>query len=107
MYSEARKGGCQEGLRRLLPGGVGRSLGEVAYRLTGHAGPVINGGEMPRPHVEEERRQQILQATWHVISVSGFRSLRLSVVAKRAGGSSGMIHYYFHSKRDLLKAAFE
>ena len=62
---------------------------------------------MPRPHVEEERRQQILQATWHVISVSGFRSLRLSDVAKRAGVSSGMIHYYFDTKRDLLKAAFE
>jgi AcrR family transcriptional regulator len=62
---------------------------------------------MPRPHVEEERRQQILQATWHVISVSGFRSLRVSDVAKRAGVSSGMIHYYFDTKRDLLKAAFE
>jgi AcrR family transcriptional regulator len=62
---------------------------------------------MPRPHVEEERRQQILEATWHVIAVSGFRSLRLSDVAKRAGISSGMIHYYFDTKRDLLKAAFE
>jgi len=62
---------------------------------------------MPRPHVEEERRQQILEATWHVIAVSGFRSLRLSDVAKRAGVSSGMIHYYFDTKRDLLKAAFE
>jgi AcrR family transcriptional regulator len=62
---------------------------------------------MPRPHVEEERREQILEATWHVIAVSGFRSLRLSDVAKRAGVSSGMIHYYFDTKRDLLKAAFE
>ena len=62
---------------------------------------------MPRPHVEEERRQQILQATWHVIAVSGFRSLRVSDVAKRAGVSSGMIHYYFDGKHDLVKAAFE
>lgn len=62
---------------------------------------------MPRPHVEEERRQQILEATWHVITVSGFRNLRLSDVAKRAGVSSGMIHYYFDTKRELLKAAFE
>ncbi len=61
---------------------------------------------MPRPHVEEERRQQILEATWHVIAVSGFRSLRVSDVAKRAGVSSGMVHYYFDTKRDLLKAAF-
>jgi AcrR family transcriptional regulator len=62
---------------------------------------------MPRPHVEEERRQQILEATWHVIAVSGFRNLRVSDVAKRAGVSSGMIHYYFDTKHDLLKAAFE
>jgi AcrR family transcriptional regulator len=62
---------------------------------------------MPRPHVEEERRQQILEATWHVIAVSGFRNLRLSDVAKRAGVSSGMIHYYFDTKHDLVKAAFE
>jgi AcrR family transcriptional regulator len=62
---------------------------------------------MPRPHVEEERRQQILEATWHVIAVSGFRGLRLSDVAKRAGVSSGMIHYYFDTKDDLVKAAFE
>ena len=44
---------------------------------------------MPRPHVEEERRQQILLATWHVISGSGFRNLRLSDVAKRAGSAPG------------------
>jgi AcrR family transcriptional regulator len=62
---------------------------------------------MPRPSVEEERRAQILRATWRVISVSGFRSLRLSDVAREAGVSSGMIHYYFETKRDLLKAAFE
>jgi AcrR family transcriptional regulator len=62
---------------------------------------------MPRPHVEEERRQQILSATWHVIAASGFGSLRVADVAKRAGVSSGMIHYYFETKRDLLKAAFE
>lgn len=62
---------------------------------------------MPRPHVEEERRQQIVSATWHVIAASGFRNLRVSDVAKRAGVSSGMVHYYFETKRDLIKAAFE
>src|ERR1700733_12752002 len=107
MYSGARPRGCQGGAAQILPGGAGWSPAEVAYRLTGHAGSVLTGGEMPRPHVEEERRQQILEATWHVIAVSGFRSLRLSDVAKRAGISSGMIHYYFDTKRDLLKAAFE
>lgn len=62
---------------------------------------------MPRPHVEEERREQILQATWQVIARTGFRALRLSDVASEAGVSSGMIHYYFDTKRELVRAAFE
>jgi AcrR family transcriptional regulator len=62
---------------------------------------------MPRPSVEDERREQILRATWAVISAEGFRSLRLSDVARQAGISAGMIHYYFESKEQLLRAAFE
>ncbi len=62
---------------------------------------------MPRPHVEEERREQILQATWRVISTIGFRALRMSDVAVQAGVSTGMIHYYFDTKRQLVRAAFE
>lgn len=62
---------------------------------------------MPRPNVEAERREQILSAACEVIADIGMQSLRLTDVAKRAGVSSGMIHYYFDTKRDLVKAAFE
>ena len=62
---------------------------------------------MPRPSVEVERREQILVATCEVIAELGMHEMRLADVAKRAGVSSGMLHYYFDSKRALLVAAFE
>lgn len=62
---------------------------------------------MARPTVEAERRQQILSAACDVISEIGFKSLRIADVAKRVGMSTGSIHYYFETKRDLTHAAFE
>jgi AcrR family transcriptional regulator len=62
---------------------------------------------MARPSAEVQRRQQILAATCEVIAEQGFRSLRVSDVAKRIGAATGTVHYYFPTKRDLLHAAFE
>jgi AcrR family transcriptional regulator len=61
---------------------------------------------VPRPSVEAERKAQILNATCAAIAESGIRDLRLTDVARRAGVSSGTVHYYFDSKRSLLHAAF-
>jgi AcrR family transcriptional regulator len=62
---------------------------------------------MPRPSVEAERRPQILSAACEVIAQVGIPALRLSDVAKEAGVSSGTVHYYFETKRDVITAAFE
>jgi AcrR family transcriptional regulator len=62
---------------------------------------------MPRPNVEAERKDQIQRATCAVIAESGIRDLRMTDVAKRAGVSSGTVHYYFESKQALIHAAFE
>jgi AcrR family transcriptional regulator len=62
---------------------------------------------MPRPSVEAERREQILTAACEVIASAGIAELRLADVAKLAGVSSGTVHYYFTSKKDVLNAAFE
>jgi AcrR family transcriptional regulator len=62
---------------------------------------------MPRPSVETERKDQILRATCRVIAQQGYSHLRVSDVARQAGVSGGMVHYYFDSKRDLVHAAFE
>ena len=62
---------------------------------------------MPRPSMEAERREQILDATCDVIAEAGLPNLRMADIAKAAGVSSGMIHYYFDTKRDVVAAAFE
>ncbi|SNR69314.1 TetR/AcrR family transcriptional regulator [Blastococcus mobilis] len=62
---------------------------------------------MARPSVEAERREQILSAACEVVSELGFKSLRVADVAKRAGTSTGTVHYYFDTKTELMRAAFE
>ncbi len=62
---------------------------------------------MARPSVEAERREQILGAACAVLADSGFTALRIADVAKRVGTSTGTVHYYFPTKRDLTTAAFE
>jgi len=57
--------------------------------------------------VEAERRKQILDAACSVIAKHGLQQLRLLEVAAVAGVSSGTIHYYFDTKRELVNAAFE
>ena len=61
---------------------------------------------MPRPSVEEERRTQILDSACQVIAQRGITELRVADVARVAGLSPAIIHYYFDSKRELIKAAF-
>jgi len=62
---------------------------------------------VPRPSVEVERRKQILDAACTVIAKNGLQDLRLLEVAAVAGVSSGTIHYYFDTKKELINAAFE
>jgi AcrR family transcriptional regulator len=62
---------------------------------------------MSRTSVEVERREQILAAACDVVSEIGFKSLRVADVAKRAGTSTGTVHYYFDTKTALMRAAFE
>jgi AcrR family transcriptional regulator len=62
---------------------------------------------VPRPSVEAERREQILSAACEGVSEIGFKSLRVADVARRAGTSTGTVHYYFDTKTELMRAAFE
>ncbi|GAA1834323.1 TetR/AcrR family transcriptional regulator [Actinomadura chokoriensis] len=62
---------------------------------------------MPRPSVVAERRDQILRAACEVVSERGYKALRVTDVARRAKISTGSVHYYFETKRDLVHAAFE
>jgi AcrR family transcriptional regulator len=62
---------------------------------------------VPRPSVEAQRRKQILDAACAVIAKRGLQQLRVVDVAAAAGVSSGTIHYYFDTKKELVNAAFE
>lgn len=62
---------------------------------------------MARTSVEAERKEEILSAACEVVSEVGYKSVRVADVARRAGISTGSVHYYFDTKRDLMHAAFE
>ena len=62
---------------------------------------------MARPSVEAERREQILRSACRVIAARGVVGLRVADVARDAGVSPGIVHYYFDTKLALVRAAFE
>ncbi len=59
------------------------------------------------PKVEEDRREQIIDAAMRVFAQKGFARATNRDVAREAGITTGLIYYYFASKEDLLKAALE
>jgi AcrR family transcriptional regulator len=58
-----------------------------------------------RPSVEE-RRNEILEVTCQVVIERGFGATRIADVATKLGVSTGLIHYHFESKDQLLAEAF-
>lgn len=55
-------------------------------------------------HIREERKAQILDAALHVFAEEGYHSASVSMVAKRASISKGLMYNYFHGKEDVLRA---
>ncbi len=55
----------------------------------------------------EARRNEILETTCQVVIERGFAATRVADVAHRLGVSTGLIHYHFESKDQLLAEAFE
>jgi AcrR family transcriptional regulator len=53
-----------------------------------------------------EREDAILGAACRVIAQSGAAGLRMSEVAREAGVSSALLHYYFATRQELLARAF-
>ena len=62
---------------------------------------------MTTNHANGDRRTQILEAACRVIARRGADGLRMGAVAREAGVSSALIHYYFATRSDLLVHAFE
>lgn len=68
-------------------------------------GPVSDKRVARRADVEL-RRREILDATVRVVAERGFAATRIQDVAAALGVSTGLVHYHFDSKDDLLTAAF-
>ena len=53
------------------------------------------------------RRAEIVQATIRCLARDGYSGLTMKKVAREAGVSQGILHYYFADKRAILVAALE
>jgi AcrR family transcriptional regulator len=53
-----------------------------------------------------DKREAILAATLRLVSERGFHDAPMSLIAKEAGVSAGIIYHYFANKEDLIHALF-
>ena len=58
------------------------------------------------PGAPTDRAADILEAACRVILREGAHGLRMASVALEAGVSKALVHYYFTTRRDLLRNAF-
>src|SRR6059058_6406089 len=61
----------------------------------------------PKVGVAPLRREQIVRATIRCLAREGYSGLTMKKVARLAGVSPGILHYYFTDKRAILVAALE
>jgi len=61
----------------------------------------------PKVGVAPLRREQIVRATIRCLAREGYSGLTMKKVARLAGVSPGILHYYFADKRAILVAALE
>lgn len=62
---------------------------------------------MGRPSNSEERRAQIVAAFASVLARRGYEGATISEIARAAELRSGLIHYHFESKHEILLALVE
>ncbi len=60
---------------------------------------------MPKIVDWDERRDEVLTATWRVIAREGIEKATVRKIALEAGYSSGVLAHYFTNKQDILASA--
>ncbi|MDA1076810.1 MAG: TetR family transcriptional regulator C-terminal domain-containing protein [Proteobacteria bacterium] len=60
---------------------------------------------MPKVVDHEQRRRELVEASWEVIAGSGIEGATLRNVALAAGCTTGRISHYFSGREDLLSSA--
>lgn len=58
------------------------------------------------PAAGRARVDAILRAACRVVVEDGAHDLRMATVARQAGVSKALVHYYFSTRQELLRAAF-
>lgn len=61
----------------------------------------------PKVGMGAVRREQIVRATARCLAREGYTQLTMKKVAREAGVSQGILHYYFADKRAILTATLE
>lgn len=56
--------------------------------------------------LDTERAPEILEAACRVIERESAHGLRMEAVAREAGVSKALVHYYFATRRELIRGAF-
>lgn len=62
---------------------------------------------MPKQVDHEQRRIEIVEATWRIIARGGFAAATMREIASEAGFANGGLKHYFASKDELLVAAYQ
>lgn len=57
--------------------------------------------------IREERKIQIMKAAIKVFAENGVKLTKISMIAKEAGISHGLVYHYFQSKEDVLYESLE
>ncbi len=60
---------------------------------------------MPKVVDWESRRDEVLAATWRIISREGLAGTTIRKIAREAGYSPGVLAHYFSDKQDILGSA--
>src|SRR3989454_3315195 len=76
-------------------------------RLDDNWSPNQEKSMSPKVGVAPLRREQIVRATIRCLARDGYAGLTMKKVARTAGVSQGILHYYFADKRAILVAALE
>lgn len=55
----------------------------------------------------EQKREQIIRGLMHVMAEKGYERASINAIAKEAKLTSGLVHYYFKTKQEILVALTE
>ena len=62
---------------------------------------------MTQKRMQKNKKQQILDAAEYEFLTNGYEATKTTQIAKRAGVTHAMLHYYYQSKENLFNKIFE